>query len=121
MGISTCSPSDKLDASDLAGYWQLNFALVNGKNTDRLRDLFLDFDADQKVRTNIFGETFSFDYEYTEDEIIQLSDPQLNYSIQEFSDSLLVLKTNIRKADFLLHFYKVRSTTNVDYLNSGTQ
>ena len=118
FGFSTCSQSDRVDKSDIAGHWQLKFALVNGENTDRLRDLFLDFNADQQLITNIFGESNSYGYEFSEGEIRQQSDPELIYYIQELSDSLMVLQTNIRKADFILHFYKVSQDANDDHTNT---
>ncbi len=87
----------------LEGYWGLTQASINGKSSDRLSSLYFEFVRDSLVHTNILGEDASYPYRQTETEIIQQSVPEIVYSIDQLSDTLLTLTTQIQNADFVLH------------------
>lgn len=87
----------------LEGYWGLTQANINGKASDRLSSLYFEFVKDSLVHTNILGEDASYPYQQTETEIIQKSVPEIIYSIDQLTDTLLTLTTQIQNADFVLY------------------
>lgn len=106
---SSCG-EDKPSVEDnlLLGRWELVEASVNGATTDRLRNLYFVFLPDTSVQTNIMGSETNYSYELNEMQVNQHSDPPMVYQLQQFSDSTLVLETEIRGSAFLIHLKKAQ-------------
>lgn len=100
----SCTSDSQADGEvSLEGYWGLTQASINGKVSDRLSSLYFEFEKDSLLHTNILGEDASYPYQQTETEIIQHSIPEIVYSIDQLTDTLLTLTTQIQNADFVLY------------------
>ena len=86
----------------LIGKWEIVEAYRNGNLAESLDDLFFEFYEDGKMRTNILGSSSQSDYEIDGQKILQGGDDgvEVDYQIEEVSDSTLVLTTALRRYNF---------------------
>jgi hypothetical protein len=90
----------------LTGDWSLEAAFRDDEETQTLDGLFMTFEKDGTVRTNIESVTDEYVYEIVADKLILESDKILEFTIQELKDSSLILVTRINKSEFKLWFVK---------------
>lgn len=101
LSVVSCAPDQEvMTRSLLEGRWELAMAQVNGEATDRLEKLYFVFLPDTSLQTNILGSEQNFKYQVDGPHIKQLSSPEVEYLMQELTDSSLVLQTEIRGATF---------------------
>ena len=88
--------------NQLIGKWEIAEAYRNGNLAESLDDLFFEFFEDGKMRTNILGSSSQSDYEIDGQNVLQGGEDgvEVNYQIEEVSDSTLVLSTVLRRYDF---------------------
>lgn len=99
--LTGCQQEPKEDPQDLVGYWEIQEAYRNGQQTESLDELFFEFFADGTMRTNISGVPTDATYEVKGNSVQQReSDMEVDYTIQEVSDSTLTLSTTIRNFNF---------------------
>lgn len=98
--VSSCT-NDQFQESDLQGHWEIQSASRNGKATESMRGLFLEFGEAGKLNTNMAGMEESYSYELNGDQIYQ-RDGQLDadYNIETLSGDSLVLSTTLRSKEF---------------------
>ena len=97
-----------LGQSDILGRWELAFAQVDGKETDRLRSLYFVFLADTSLRTNIFGSETNFKFSMQDDQIQQISEPPITYHLLEHTDTSLHVQTQLRGQQFTMKLHKAK-------------
>jgi len=111
IGLATllaCQDTQETDRQEhLLGRWELQQAFRNGQVTESLQELYFEFYQDGEMSTNILGASETAAYEL-DDNNLQQRDSQLDidYRIEELSDSLLVLTTNLRNYDFRFRLRK---------------
>jgi len=99
--LASCKQEPKEDPQDLIGYWEIQNAYRNGQQTESLDELFFEFLADGTMRTNISGIPNDAAYAVKGNTVQQReSDMEIDYTIQEATDSTLILSTTIRNYDF---------------------
>ena len=103
-----------IDQAQLSGRWELDWAQVNGSETDRLRDLYFVFLPDTSMQTNILGSERNYKYQFDGEMISQNSDPALKYLLKEVNDSTLTVETEIRGSTFTIYLDKVQPTVNTE-------
>ena len=94
--------------SDILGRWELAFAQVDGKETDRLRSLYFIFLADTSLLTNIFGSETNYEFSIQEDLITQMSEPPITYHLLEHTDTSLHMQTQLRGKQFTMELHKAK-------------
>lgn len=106
--LAACQDSQETSRQEyLLGRWELQQAYRNGQVTESLQELYFEFFQDGKMSTNILGAPETATYELEENELRQRdSQMDINYQIEELSDSLLVLTTNLRSYDFRFRLHK---------------
>lgn len=102
VNFFACKESVDPRHKTIAGNWYIHRAEVDGTSTQRLDGTIFTF-ANGKIITNVpqIGEgTYTFD----DDKIIQKGDPSISYTIEELSDTILILSMNFRDIPFRLEF-----------------
>jgi hypothetical protein len=85
----------------LIGRWELQEASRNGRITASLDDLYFEFYEDGSMRTNLSGGTETAKYKLDLPEIRQTeSKMDAVYAIEEISDSMLLVNTELRGYSF---------------------
>ena len=102
------------EQEQLDGRWELNWAKVNGSETDRLRDLYFVFLPDTSMQTNILGSERNYKYTFDGEVIAQISNPALNYVLKEMNDSTMTVEAEIRGATFTIFLGKAQPTVNTE-------
>lgn len=99
--LAGCKQEPQEDPQDLIGYWEIQNAYRNGEQTESLDELFFAFYEDGTMRTNISGVANDAVYEVKGNTVQQReSNMDVDYTIQETTDSSLVLTTTIRNFNF---------------------
>ncbi len=108
VGLSACQDTEETIRQEyLLGRWELQQAYRNGQVTESLQELYFDFYQDGKMSTNILGAPETATYELEENELRQRdSQMDIDYQVEELSDSLLILTTNLRNYDFRFRLNK---------------
>ncbi|NRB62438.1 MAG: hypothetical protein HRU40_05305 [Saprospiraceae bacterium] len=102
-----CQNESKQESTNLVGFWEIQEAYRNGQFTESLDELFFEFFEDGTMRTNITGIPDDATYTFSKNKIEQReSDLDIDYTIQNLSDSTLNLTTSIR--DFNFRFLLVK-------------
>ncbi len=105
---SSCKsePEENFDA--LVGQWELETATNNGKPTELLTGLYFNFEDDGSMRTNVTGSPESVTYSIADGTIQQREGRiDVDYEIQTLNDTLLILTTKIRNANFRFNLNRV--------------
>ncbi len=107
--FQACGPEETSETSPdrILGRWELSNATRNGRPTESLTDLYFEFFLDGKMTTNIGGATENASYALLDNEIRQ-SDSQFDvtYEIQDLTDSVMVLATELRGYSFRFRLAK---------------
>ncbi|MEL7118950.1 MAG: hypothetical protein AAFO07_05900 [Bacteroidota bacterium] len=101
--LSYCDNStpSEVESNELIGRWDIIEATRNGRPTESLAELYFEFLADGSMRTNLVGADEVATFTVNGDEIQQReSRMDVNYEIEQLSDSLLTLTTELRNHDF---------------------
>ncbi|MCB0666148.1 MAG: hypothetical protein KDC80_10015 [Saprospiraceae bacterium] len=113
ISLLTCKKTEPaVEMDQLEGRWELNWAQVNGAETDRLRNLYFVFLPDTSMQTNILGSERNYKYEFDGEVISQISDPSLQYLLREVNDSTLTFETEIRGSIFTIYLDKSKPKIN---------
>ncbi|MCB0687927.1 MAG: hypothetical protein KDC53_15430 [Saprospiraceae bacterium] len=101
-----------VDQAQLGGRWELNWAQINGAETDRLRDLYFVFLPDTSMQTNILGSERNFKFDFDGESIKQHSDPAMEFLIKEVNDSTLTVETEIKGSIFTIYLDRSQPKPN---------
>ncbi len=86
----------------ILGRWEIQEAFRNGRPTESLAELFFEFTEDGQMTTNILGAEETATYELDESQLLQREGQlDINYQIQELTDSTLVLATELQGYAFM--------------------
>lgn len=108
-GACKSEPDDT--AQLLTGRWELIEATRDGQPSETLQDLYFEFLPDGQLNTNIAGGPESALYELDKKTVRQRqSRIEADYTIEEISDSLLVLSAKIR--DYAFRFRLAKAPGN---------
>jgi len=93
--------------NDIIGKWELVEGYRNGRLTESLTDTYFEFFMEGNMRTNL-GTVGDSDYILKDNIIAQSNDRfSVDYTIEEFGDSTLVLSMIMRNFPFLLKLKRV--------------
>jgi hypothetical protein len=98
LSFSACRNDKNESAMEfLLGRWELVEAFRNGRPTSSLENLFFEFQDEGRMITNLLGEEESATYQLSKTELRQRdSQIDVNYAIEELTDSTLMLSTQLR-------------------------
>ena len=94
--------------TDILGRWELSTAQVDGKETDRLRNLYFVFLPDTSLQTNILGSETNFKYQMVDMIIEQMSTPRITYHLLDHSDTTMSMQTELRGKTFAMKLNKAK-------------
>ena len=102
--LASCQSRQENDNQDIIlGKWEIRQAYRNGRLTESLDELYFEFFQDGKMNTNLLGMPESSIYAIKENQLQQREGQlDIDYTIEELSDSLLVLSTELRGYNFRL-------------------
>lgn len=99
----------------LTGRWELTRAYRNQKPTETLAGTYFDFLPDGNMQTNLpVGAESPTPFSLEKEILHQKSQPPLQYTVAELTDSTLKLSTQLRGFQFDLHFIKQLNPPPVD-------
>ncbi len=104
-------PEDSFSQRDILGRWELASAQVDGKDTDRLRNLYFVFLPDTSLQTNILGSETNFKFSLADRIIEQNSQPKIIYQLLHHTDSTLQIQTELRGKQFSMLLEKAKPKT----------
>jgi hypothetical protein len=93
--------SDKEFAAQLSGKWILTQAQRNGNPTELLTGAYFEF-TENTLKTNLLGEEALVDYTVEKGKIVQKAPQNIIYNAEFTKEQSLILKTTLRKSDFVL-------------------
>ncbi len=89
------------------GYWAMEKAFRDSKETTLLNDVYFRFDSTGTMATNLPNTAEgSTEYELKDNLILQKAPNPIEYSIIAVTDSTLMLALNIRETPFEFHLKK---------------
>ncbi len=104
--LFSCAGKDKNEVIDhtpelIVGKWELQKATRNDRETESLTNLFFEFTEEGRIRTNLIGKEDGGLYTI-EDKLVQQREGivDIDYTINQISDSLLILSTTLRGFNF---------------------
>jgi hypothetical protein len=100
--LTGCGRERNVNQEELIlGRWEIQQAFRNGQATESLDELYFEFFKDGKMRTNLMGTPETATYELDDSQLSQRdSQMDINYHIENLSDSSLVMTTRLRDYDF---------------------
>lgn len=102
-----CDKKSEFNRQKLIGDWQLVKGFRNEKETGLLDGTTFSFSESGEMTTNLpIGVESPAPFEVEKDVIHQKGRHTVDYAIKSCSDSLLVLRLNMRGMDFELHLTK---------------
>lgn len=105
--LTACQAEPQKEPDSITGYWEIKEAYRNGQQTESLDELFFEFFADGTMRTNISSFPANASYELKGNRIMQREgEMDIDYAIEQVSDSTLTLTTNIRNFNFRFDLVK---------------
>jgi hypothetical protein len=105
--LAGCGDNPDFDPAQLAGRWEIAEAYRNGELTTSLEDLFLDFDGQETLSTNLTSAEREFQYSVDGNQIYQSGGPMnVTYQIEELTEQRLILTTTLRNYDFRFVFIR---------------
>ncbi len=110
--LCSCNGSEKAPVSEksLEGRWELVRGFRNQRETKTLTGTYFLFSADGHLTTNLpIGAEEPFPFRIVKDTIEHLTSPPLQYIIESYTDSTLVLSFSLRGLPFELHFRRADS------------
>jgi hypothetical protein len=105
--FSACKSDPPLpSANDLTGYWTVQKATRNNRETGTLAGTFFQFDSTGQMRTNLPSESEASEwigpYSVNNRELLQQSEPSMVYQLQQVTDTSLQLGFSARGMAFTL-------------------
>jgi hypothetical protein len=101
LALSQCASEPVFEAEMLWGRWELREGFRSGKLTESLDGLYFEFGKDGRMNTNLPAGPGEARYELEGSSIRQSGNPaDLIYTIQELSDTVMVLSTDLRNVNF---------------------
>lgn len=100
--LSSCGQEQDQNQEELIlGRWEIQQAFRNGQPTESLDELYFEFFKDGKMRTNLMGTPETATYELDDSRLYQReSQMDIDYNIENLSDSTMVMTTQLRDYDF---------------------
>lgn len=116
--IFACQTQNTAETAQmLVGRWELVQALRNGSPTESLAELYFEFTADGKLKTNLTGVPEEGTYELKDEQLLQRNTQiDADYTIEEIADSNLTLTTNLR--GYAFRFDLKKSTTETGNMDT---
>lgn len=90
----------------LLGTWHIVEASRNDKPTQSLDGLYLTFETEFLLKSNLLGDTMTFDVHIDGDRIEIQNDRLNHFSVTELTDSTLILETDIQKSALKIYLSK---------------
>jgi len=113
--FSNCK-SDTLKSSEpsstLEGRWTMDKASRDGKLTETLKDSYFIFSSPNKLVNNINRREQAYEYEQSDNQILQRGSLNIDYDILKFTSDTLILAADIRNRQF--QFLLLRDTVDLD-------
>lgn len=104
VSLLSCQQDSKKTASNaelILGRWDIQEANRNGRPTESLAELYYEFYEDGSMRTNLTGASEQCKFELDNNNLYQReSKMDADYLIEELSDSVLVISTELRGSSF---------------------
>lgn len=110
--LSSCQDDARqieFDKKQLLGRWEIDKAWRNGKQTETLTDTYYEFDQEGNMRTNLTPSLVEdeFPFSFSGNEIHQNSEPEIIYTVENLTDSLLLFSMTINQIPFRIQLKKV--------------
>jgi Lipocalin-like domain len=104
--LASCKTDNKTQAM-MNGKWELTYGEYNGQPAPGLEKIYFSFHNDS-LTTNFSAtaEEVESTYSIKEKQFIQQTQEPVTYDIEELTDSILKLKTELRGSDFFLTLTK---------------
>lgn len=101
MLLFACGNEEKFDQNTLLGHWELVNATRDGRRAPSVEGAYFDFMEDGALQTNIASSPETATYKL-EGMVIQQRESrfEIDYTIEELTDTTLVLTTELRNAQF---------------------
>lgn len=101
LSFFACKENNTVTAEQLVGRWEIQEATRNDRPTESLAELYFEFTADGKLRTNFTGTPEEGTYELKGNQLLQRN-TQMNadYTIEKIEVDKLVLTTTLRDYAF---------------------
>ncbi len=110
--FTSCENETEKNQAALLGRWQLTKGLRNKNETQTLQGVFYHFGADGKMQTNLpIGAEGPTDYVVVKNEVEQRSAQPVRYTIQQLTDSALVMTLEMHGVPFEFQFRRVSEDT----------
>ena len=101
LALSQCASEPAFQAEMLWGRWELREGFRSGRPTESLDGLYFEFGEDGRLDTNLPVGPGEARYELQGNTIRQSGNPaDLIYTIQELSDTAMILSTDLRNVNF---------------------
>lgn len=109
--LLACGDDTAQTTERIKGKWELVSATRGGQATTSLDQLYFEFAEGGVLRTNLSGMEETAVYSVSANNILQReSQFEVDYSIQDLSDSTLALSATINNYNFLFNLRKVPTT-----------
>ena len=106
LTIISCS-GNRVKYDDLTGKWDILTAERNGRETQTLQNVFFEFTSDEKLTTNIFGTSDTFDINYKFPNVNLEEERFKEFVIMGLSSDTLAIRSRI--GDFRYDFDLLKS------------
>jgi hypothetical protein len=117
----SCENNAVKNKTKVIGYWSVGKALRDKRETRLLADVFFQFGADGKMLTNLPNTTETLtDFTVTDDKIVQNAATPITYSIQDVTDSTMILAVEMNNTPFEIYLLKTTAPVPVDTLPQPT-
>lgn len=108
--LFACGNEEKVSQNTLLGKWEIANATRDGRRAPSVEGLYFNFMEDGTLQTNIASSAETATYK-VEGMVIQQRESrfEIDYTIEELTDTSLILTTELRNAQF--RFFLKRATT----------
>ncbi len=105
--IVSCDSDTEKTKAFIPGYWAMESAFRDTRETTLLNDVYFQFEAGGTMVTNLPNTAEAPTvFELKDNIIVQKTDSPIKYNIVSITDSTLVLALNIRNTPFEFHLKK---------------
>jgi hypothetical protein len=104
--LVSCKTDNKMHAI-MNGKWDLTYGEYNGQPAPGLEKIYFSFHNDSlKTNFSATAEEVESTFKMKEKKLIQQTQDPIIYDIEELTDSIMKLKTELRGSDFILTLTK---------------
>jgi hypothetical protein len=104
--LVSCKTDNKMQAI-MDGKWNLTYGEYNGQPAPGLEKIYFSFHKDSlKTNFSATAEEVESRFNLKEKQLIQQTQEPVIYDIEELTDSIMKLKTELRGSDFILTLTK---------------